>query len=183
MPKEPNAKINYNNQEPKEEDMKPFPKLDSGSMNYAEIMRKDSPDEFLLVRNSFNKKDSKEFTRQFEKNFFEADHREDYIIKDSDFVLSNLKYVDQKIFADRCRIDEIIARVELFLDSEESSAPNLGDPSSNILYLKMMNYLSEVNSVTNGSNSYRDLMSKGLELQTRLLALMIRYTQQKIDMY
>ena len=47
----------------------------------------------------------------------------------------------------------------------------------------MMNYLSEVNSVTNGGNSYRDLMSKGLELQTRLLALMIRYTQQKIDMY
>ncbi len=190
-----NAKFNYNKQETREEEMKNFKILESASVNFPELMRSNSPDEFLINKiNSLNRRDTNEFTKQFDRNFNEGNDKDEFILKDNDFTLNNLKFnaamgnaagmgslnaglITQ--ISQRERMESVINMIEFFTNSEEFINPKINE--INIVYLKMTNLLCEVNLITNVGNTFSELKNRALELQTLLLTNMIRLTQFRIS--
>ncbi len=175
--------------------MKNLKNLESANVNFPELMRNNSPDEFLLNKiNSLNRRDTNEFAKQFDRNFNEGNGNDEFILKDNDFSLNNLKFnsvmgdavgmgnlnanlLNQ--FADRERMESVVNMIEFFTNSEEFKNPKINQ--INIVYLKMINLLCEVNLITNGGNSFCELKIRALELQTLLLTNMIRLMQFKIS--
>ena len=175
--------------------MKNFKILESASVNFPELMRSNSPDEFLINKiNSLNRRDTNEFTKQFDRNFNEGNDKDEFILKDNDFTLNNLKInaamgnaagmgslnaglITQ--ISQRERMESVINMIEFFTNSEEFINPKINE--INIVYLKMTNLLCEVNLITNVGNTFSELKNRALELQTLLLTNMIRLTQFRIS--
>jgi len=175
--------------------MKNLKNLESANVNFPELIRNNSPDEFLLNKiNSLNRRDTNEFAKQFDKNFNEGNEKDEFILKDNDFTLNNLKFnaamgdaagmgnLNSNLLiqiSQRERMESVIKMIEFFTNSEEFKNPKINE--INIVYLKMTNLLCEVNLLTNGGNTFCELKNRALELQTMLLTNMIRLTQFKIS--
>ena len=175
--------------------MKNFKILESASVNFPELIRNNSPDEFLLNKiNSLNRRDTNEFAKQFDRNFNEGNEKDEFILKDNGFTLNNLKFnavmgdaagignLNSSLLSQICqreRMESVINMIEFFTNSEEFKNPKINE--INIVYLKMTNLLCEVNLLTNVGNTFCELKNKALELQTLLLTNMIRLTQFKIS--
>jgi hypothetical protein len=155
--------------------------LPSRSINFAEMLRQGSKDEFLHLQTNVTKRDTGEFNRQFEKNFLlNGDNNDDYFLKGPDLVLNNLKNEEQIILENRVRCVDIITRTLLFLYEYEQKSRCLDQEEYKIFYLSTLKLLSEINFVTNLSNSFRDMVQWGLELQAKLLHLIISFTENQL---
>lgn len=145
------------------------------------MLRQGSKDEFSHLKTNFTKRDTGEFNRQFEKNFhMNRNNFDDYFLKGTDLVLNNLKNEEQILIENRIRCIDSITRTLIFLNEIENKSKSLNQDEYKVFYLSTLKLLSEINNFTSLSNIFRDVVHYGLELQARLIYLLISYTEKHI---
>jgi hypothetical protein len=149
---------------------------DAEMLNYQ---RKDSPDLFFLNSRNTSRKakgDTGEFRKQFEKNFNQENVVDDLNVRESDFKIT-LQLQNQNELN-----KTTLNQINSFIHSKDVLNPT--SEQMNLIYLKLTNYLCELNKMTthtNSINSNKSDMTIALELQTELLSLMVKITHQKIN--
>jgi hypothetical protein len=92
------------------------------------------------------------------------------------------KKEERIILEDRVRCIDVITRTLLFFYEFEQKLNFIDQEGYKVIYLSALILLSEINFVTSSSNfnTFRDMVQWGLELQAKLIYLLIGFTNKQL---